>query len=151
MKVRIEIDPGFDEEVIIRAPAITDEVKRIRDALTGASGRSEELAVKNGDTECYVAYGELLFFETSGDKVWAHTSGECFLCPLRLNELIKLLPRCFTRASKSCVINTAHIRSLTRTATGIATAAFNSTEKKVYISRMYYKTVREIIEETRLK
>ena len=151
MKLRIEIDPDLPEEVIIRAPAINDKVRRIQEAILKASERSGELAVKNGDAEYYVSYDELLFFETSGEKVWAHTSSECFLCQERLSELLELLPRTFARASKSCIVNTSRIRTMARTATGIAKVTFDMTEKTVYISRMYYKIVREIIEETRLK
>lgn len=151
MKLRIEIDPEQTEEVIIRAPAFTDEVRRLQEVISKTIESSGEIALKNGESECYIPYDELLFFETSEDKVWAHTSGDCYLCTFRLSELETVLPRYFARASKGCLINTARIRSLSRNATGIGIAAFNTSEKKVYISRMYYNRVREIIEETRLK
>ena len=150
MKLRIEIDPDTPEEVVIKTKSINDTVKKIQEAISGVINKSSALAVKNGDSECYIEYDEFLFFETSDDKVWAHTKNECFLCPLRLNELMELLPRKFARASKSSLVNTAHIRSLARSPTGIAKASFNSSEKTIYISRMYFKTVRATIEETRL-
>ena len=33
MKLRIEIDPDLPEEVIIRAPAITDEIRKLQDTI----------------------------------------------------------------------------------------------------------------------
>lgn len=151
MKLRIEVDPDGDEEIIIRSRNVDERIRRVQEAIDRVLNGSDELAVKNGDAECYLPYRELLFFETSGDRVWAHTARECFQCPLRLGEITELLPRTFTRASKSCVVNTAQIRSITRSPTGVSKATFNSSEKTIFISRMYYKIVREIIEETRLK
>ncbi|MBQ7647010.1 MAG: LytTR family transcriptional regulator [Clostridia bacterium] len=151
MKLRIEIDPNQAEEVIIRAPAVTHEIRRIEEAVSKIIGQSGEIALKDGDEERFVSYDELLFFETSEDKVWAHTSDDCYFCPMRLGELERAAPLSFARASKGCLVNTALIRSISRSATGVGTASFTTSQKKVYISRMYYKKVRETIEETRLR
>lgn len=150
MKLKIEIDPERPEEVVIYAREIDENVRRLQVAIGAVLSASGELALKNGDSELYLPYGEVLFFETADNRVWAHTVKDCFSCQLHLNELEELLPRTFTRASKCCVVNTAKIRSLKRSPTGIAEAAFYETGKRIYISRMYYKVVRTIIEETRL-
>ena len=151
MKLRIEIDPSGEEEVVIRAPEISDKIRRLQETIDREMKGSEEIAVRKDGEECYLRYSDLLFFETDGSRVTAHTADDCFICPLRLHELETLLPRTFTRASKSCLVNTAHIRSISRTPTGVSTATFAKSDKTVYISRMYYKIVREIIEETRLR
>ena len=151
MKLRIEIDPSGEEEIIIKANGITDKIRRLQATIDREISGGEEIAVRKEGEECYLPFSELLFFETEENRVFAHTKDECFACPLRLNELEMLLPRTFTRASKSCIVNTAHIRSISRTPTGVSIATFAKTDKKVFISRMYYKIVREIIEETRLK
>ena len=150
MKLRIEIGPDLPEEVVIRAPEVSDEVHRLRDAVEQILRGEGEIAVRKNGEECFLPYREILFFETAGDRVWAHTRQECFACSLHLNELSSLLPRSFARASKGCLINTAQIRSVSRSPTGVGTVTFRSCGKVAYISRMYYKTVREIIEETRL-
>ncbi|MBO4277232.1 MAG: LytTR family transcriptional regulator [Clostridia bacterium] len=150
MKLRIEIDPERPEEIVIYAREITDDLRRIQSAVGSVLSKDGELALKNGDSEFYLPYAEVLFFETADNRVWAHTAKDCFSCPLHLHELEDLLPHAFARASKCCVVNTAKIKSLKRFPTGIAEAAFYGTEKRIYISRMYYKPVRTIIEETRL-
>ena len=85
------------------------------------------------------------------NKVYAHTKTACYICPMSIAALAAFLPRSFCRASKSTIINVMKIRSISRSPTGVGEVAFNGTEKKAFISRNYYKVVREIIEETRLK
>ncbi|MBO4453188.1 MAG: LytTR family transcriptional regulator [Clostridia bacterium] len=151
MKLRIEIDPEGPEEIVIRSREISDRLRRIQETIDRELNGSEEIAVRNGDDECYLPYRELLFFETVDNRVYAHTAKDTYVCPLRLNDLTLLLPRYFARASKSCIVNTSRIRSISRGPTGVSTASFANCDKKAFISRMYYKIVREIIEETRLK
>lgn len=151
MRVRIEIDPQAEEEIVIRAKEITDKLQLIQGALEREWNASEEIALRRGEEECYLPYREILFFETEGKSVVAHTKDDEFLCPLHLKDLLLLLPRSFARASKSCIVNTACICAIQRSPTGVSTARFSGSNKVVYISRMYYKIVREIIEETRLK
>ena len=150
MKLRIEIDPEADEEVIIRAHSLDEGTKALQEAIARAVDAKGEIAVRSGDRECYIPYREVLFFETDDGRVTAHTARERYLCPMRISELADLLPRTFARAAKGCLINTAHIRSISRSPTGVSTATFAGSDKTVFISRMYYKIVREIIEETRI-
>ena len=150
MKLTVEIDPGAAEEIIIRAKEVTPRIKRLQDAISRELSGAEELAVKSGDTECFLPFSRLLFAECSEDKVWVHTASDVYLCPLRLRELEEMLPRTFARASKSVIVNTAHVRSLSRSPTGVGEAGFSGCEKKVFISRMYYKSLRDVIERTRL-
>ena len=151
MKLKIEIDPERDEEIVIRAKEITPTLKKLQNAVADVLSGSEELAVRNGEAECFIPIREILFAETSGEKLWVHTAKDVFACPLRLIELEELLPRSFVRASKSSLVNSAHVRSLSRSPTGIGEATFPGTGKKVFISRMYFKNLRNTIEETRLK
>ena len=151
MKLKIEIEQGAEREVIIRADEIDDEVKRVRAALEKAISFSGEIALKSAGGEVFMPYTEIFFFEVQGDRTYAHTRSDCYVCSLRLTELTDILPKSFCRATKSSLVNTMKIRSITRSPTGVGEVAFNGTEKRAFISRMYYKEVREIIEETRLK
>ena len=150
MKLRIEISPGAEREVVIKAPELDDEVRRLQTAVEKASS-SGEIALRSGDGEVFIPVSEIYFFEVSDDKTFAHTAKDCFVCQMRLFELLETLPRTFCRASKSSLVNVMKIRSLSRSPTGVGEAAFSGTEKKTYISRMYFKPVREIIEEMRLR
>ncbi len=151
MKLKIEVDPAGDEEIVIRVKEISPLAKRLQDAVAAVLSGSDELAVKNGDAECFIPIGEILFAETADDRVWVHTAKDAFSCPLRLRELEELLPRSFVRASKSSIVNAAHVRSLSRTPTGVGEAGFGGTAKRTFISRMYFKNLRDTIEEIRLK
>ena len=150
MKSRIEIDPDAEREVIIRAPEIDDEILKIQSAVERASSTGE-IALRCGSGEIFVRHGEILFFEVSGERTFAHTAKECYTTPLRLLELEGILPGTFCRASKSVLLNTMKVRSLTRSPTGVGEASFSGSEKTAFISRMYYKSVRDVIEEVRLK
>ena len=149
MKLRIEIDEEAPEEIVIRAKSADARLRRLQTAIEGALG-SRELAVKKADEECFLPFAELLYFETSDKTAYVHTVHDCFVCPLHLNELERLLPAEFVRCSKSAIINTQLIRSLIRYPTGIAKASFKGSDKYAYVSRMYYKIVRDTIEEMRL-
>ena len=103
MKLKIEIEDGIEKELILRSPVIDDEVIRIRSALEQITSTSGEIALKTSGGEIFVSYSELYFFEVSGDKTFAHTKNDCFVCPLHLFELEDMLPRSFCRASHSRV------------------------------------------------
>lgn len=151
VKVRIEISPDSEEEVVIRAHTLSDEVRRISDAVNSAVGKEMTVALTDGDGEFFIPIGEILFFETDGGKTTAHTADRMYYAPYKLYELENTLPRTFVRVSKSCVVNTARISSISRNPMGASETRFTDSYKKIYISRSYYKTVREIIEETRLR
>lgn len=151
MKLRIEIDPDSQEEILLRAPAVTDEVRRLQTVIAEALSRKLELALQLGERECYIPCDEILFFETTERRVSAHTAEHMYFSPLKLCELEELLPRTFVRASKSCLVNTAHIAAINRSLTGASEILFKGTGKKIYASRMYYKIVHDTIEETRLR
>lgn len=151
MKLRIEIDPDSQEEILLRAPAVTDEVRRLQTVIAEAFSRKLELALQLGERECYIPCDEILFFETTERRVSAHTAEHMYFSPLKLCELEELLPRTFVRASKSCLVNTAHIVAINHSLTGASEILFKETGKKIYASRMYYKIVHDTIEETRLR
>lgn len=144
MKIRIEVDPALQQdELIIRCRQVTDDIRRLEQmALQGAE---PNLAFYKDDEEYFFPLGEVLFFETEGEAVWAHTPAEAYRTKLRLYELEALLPRPFIRAAKSTIVNTGKIYSIRQ---GVATASlisFSGTHKQVYASRHYYKALKERI------
>ena len=151
MKVRIEISDDGDEEVVIRARSLSDEVRRISEAVASASGGEATLSLTDGESEYFVPVASILFFETQEGHTAAHTADRMYYTPLKLYELEAVLPRTFARVSKSCVVNTAAISSIRRNPVGASETNFAGSYKKVYISRSYYKAVRDLIEETRIK
>lgn len=151
MKLRIEIDPELPEEIIIRGPEYNEKINRIKSVLDGLTDNSSDIALYSGEREFFIPISKLLFFETYDNKVWAHTQSNIYQCQMNLSQLEEILPRYFVRSSKSCVINIKEISSIKRTASGIGEAGFYKSEKIAYISRMYYHSIRDRIEEMRLK
>ncbi len=150
MKLRMEISDDLPDEVVIRCGRMTDEVMRLRSAFEAVIGGTE-LTLKSGDSEYFVPTDDVLFFETDDGKVAAHTADRMYYTEEKLFELEKMLPPSFIRVSKSCILNSAKVTSLTRNSiTGSAEATFASSRKKTYVSRMYYRSLRNLIYETRL-
>lgn len=151
MKIRTEIDPDSPGEIILRVPSLDEEAAALQTKLIKLVSSASEISVISGDREIYLPTKDILFFETFDSHVYAHTPKDCYKSDYKLYELEELLPRLFVRASKSTLINTSLIFSITRSLTGVAEAEFYGSKKKCPISRMYYHSVRDTIEETRLK
>jgi len=92
---------------------------------------------------------EILFFETDNNQVMAHTANEIFLTGSKLYELEKILPWYFSRISKSAILNVKKVYAITRNLTASSLIEFEGTPKHVYVSRVYYKPLKEKLEEMR--
>ena len=100
MKLRIEIDSELTEtEIVIKAAALTDEIADLQRLLQET--KAPRLIFYKGTGEYYLDLAEILFFETEGSKIYAHTQKEAYEVRLKLYELESILPRYFSRVSKS--------------------------------------------------
>lgn len=150
MKLRIEISDDCPDEVVIRCRTVGDEVRRLQTAFESALGEGAELVLSVGETEYFVPVASVLFFETENGRITVHTSDRMYYSDSKLYELEKTLPRSFVRISKSCIANSAKISSISHGFTGPGEVLFSGSDKKVYVSRMYYKILKETIYETRI-
>ena len=150
MKIRIEICEQGEEEIIIRTRNRDERVCQIEDALCTVLKNSRELTLYSGGAEFFVPISELLFFETSEGRVYAHTRESVYTAPYKLFELEDVLPSCFVRISKSTIANVKEINSITREVVGNGVITFSRCAKKTYFSRSYYKIMRDRIEEIKL-
>lgn len=148
LKIKIEIDPALTEnEVVIRCASVDDSVHKLHQfALQQASGVPKIVFYKGGQ-EFYFSPDRILFFETEGEAVHAHTEQDSFLIKHRLYELEELLPRHFLRVSKSCIANVAKIYSIQRDLTASSRISFAGTHKQIYASRRYYAALKNRIQE----
>lgn len=152
MKIRIEIDENAEEEeVVIHCRGITEQVAAVQRAVSDVVHASERLPFYKGNTEYYLPLDTILFFETDGGGVNAHTKDEIYQTKYKLYELEEILPGFFTRVSKSTILNTHHIYSINRSLTASSVVAFLGTHKQVYVSRYYYKPLISKLEEKRLR
>ena len=150
MKIKIEMDENFpEEEVIIRCRGLTPEVLALQKAISELPDGSGQMVFYKGETEYYLPLKSILFFETDSGGVHAHTADNIYQTKYKLYELEELLPGYFMRISKSAILNTKHIYSMTK---DISTCVvqFQHTHKQVFVSRYYYKPLKEKLEEKRM-
>lgn len=146
--MRIEIDDGLAEsEVIIRCPAMDEGVQRIQKFVSEQGGPAPKLVFYKDGQEFYFPQDKVLFFETEGEVVFAHTEADAFRTRFRLYELEDLLPAHFIRVSKSTIVNLNRIYSIKRDLTASSLVEFTGTHKHIYVSRRYYAALRDRLDE----
>lgn len=150
MKIRIEIEDNLKEaEIIIRSSSLDEEVQKIQKAVADIVSMEQRLVFYKGDTSYYLSLEDVLFFETEENEVHAHTRKEIFRTKYRLYELEEILPGFFMRVSKSTILNTRKIYSMTKSLPASCTVEFQGTHKQAYVSRYYYKPLKDRLEEKR--
>ena len=149
MKIRTEISDS--EEIIIRCRERNDRIRSLEAAIEETLRGENEISLFSDGTEFFVPKISILYFESSGGKVYAHTRDRIYTAPHKLFELEGILPSSFVRVSKSAIANIAEISYLRREIVGNGEMGFRGCEKKVYFSRAYYKLLQYKIEEMRLK
>ena len=146
VKWRIEVsDECVEDEVIIRCRGINESVQKIQAYLQSLA--EPKLTFYKGNQEFYLALEEILFFETESELVFAHTKSDALRVRYKLYELETMLPRTFIRISKGTIVNTVRIYAIHRNLTSSSQIQFMDTHKHVYVSRYYYKTLKERMQE----
>lgn len=150
MKIRIELDEQLkEEEVVIRCQSLTEEIQEIQKAVSDLISKKQRFVFYRGDTEYYLPLESILFFETEEKVVCAHTVDNVYQVRYRLYELEEILPGYFMRVSKSTILNTDQVLSISRNLTASSVVEFWHTHKQVYVSRYYYKPLKLKMEEKR--
>lgn len=151
MKIKIEIDESLQEdEVFIRCGELTDEISQIQRLVSDVVNAGQKYVFYKGNTEYYLPLKDILFFQTEGEQILAYTKEEIYETKYKLYQLEEMLPGFFMRVSKSAILNTNHIYSISRNLTASSTVTFAETCKQVLVSRYYYKPLISKLEEKRL-
>ena len=146
MKLHIELTDGSaEDEVIIRCGRVDDAIQKLQEYVLSMS--APRLTFFKGTLECYLPLEDVLFFETDGEQVYAHTAKDAYLVKRRLYELEEILPRSFARAAKGTIVNTKRIFAIDRNLASSSRISFTDTHKHVYVSRHYYKSLRKSLDE----
>lgn len=145
MRFRTDIRDECDEEIVIVCKSRSERIKRLERIIENALGTDAEMILNLSDAEYYVKKSDILFFETSGGKVTAHTRDRMYYSDCTLAFLESDLPESFMRASKSCIVNLSEICAVSSGITGSGEILFKDSDKKVYVSRGYYKALKENI------
>ncbi|MDR1793843.1 MAG: LytTR family transcriptional regulator [Erysipelotrichaceae bacterium] len=149
MKIRVEIDETLQEdELIIHCRKVDESIAAIQNFVSSQK-KAPTFEFRKGDQEYFLDLNDILFFETGDDIVFGHTREDAYQIKMRLYELEDLLPKNFVRISKSTIANILHIRSLQHRFNSASLIQFRDTHKEVYVSRMYYKILKEKMQERR--
>ncbi len=74
MKIHIELNENLTEdELIIRCRSISSKILEIQKTASDIINSSQKLIFYKGNTEYYLAVDDILFFETEGGQINAHT------------------------------------------------------------------------------
>lgn len=153
MKVRIELEEErTEDEIVIYCRSVTDGIKRIQKAVASAASAEQTVVLYKEDAEYYVELSDILFFETEGAVLNAHTRDDIYQTRYRLYELAEMFSENFVRVSKSAIVNTREIYSLTRNPLSTTSViAFVNSHKQVFVSRHYSKQLKEKVMEVRMR
>jgi DNA-binding LytR/AlgR family response regulator len=148
VKIRIETINGLDEdEVLIRCGRVDDTIQKIHQYILEQSQTGLKITFFKQNQEFYFPIDEVLFFETEGEYIFAHTASDAYRIKHRLYELEEMLPRDFVRAAKSTIVNIRRVYSITRNLTSSSLVKFANSHKQVYVSRYYYQQLRQRLNE----
>jgi len=151
MKIKLEIDESLvEDEITIRCQSYSDQIQAIQTYLTQTKEMRPHFEFFKGNEEYFLSVDEIMFFETSGETLHAHTKDDAFQTKMRLYELEEILPGSFIRVSKSCILNSVHVHSIDRKLNTSSLVQFRDTHKEVYVSRLYYKLLKEKMKERRI-
>ncbi|MDP4117939.1 MAG: LytTR family DNA-binding domain-containing protein [Bacillota bacterium] len=148
MKVHIELVRDLPEdEVLIRCCHVDDTIQKIQQFISEQTELSSKMVFYKNNQEFHLPLRDILFFETESEVVYAHTANDSYKIKYRLYELEKLLPHSFVRISKSTILNINLVFSITRNITSSSLVQFMNTHKQVYVSRHYYKNLKQRLNE----
>lgn len=138
-----------EEEVIIRCKEITPEIMQLQKTISNQSKKTQSIVLFQKDTEFYIDKSQILFFETEDQKVIAHTKTEAYETGKKLYELEEMLGGNFQRISKSAIVNVSKIYSIKKNVAASSAIEFQGTHKQIYVSRAYYKVLKDRLDEKR--
>jgi len=148
VKVHIEVDESMPtDEVLIRCGRADESIRNICQLILEHGGAEPNITFYKENMEFYFPLSNILFFETEGEHIYAHTGDDSYLIKYRLYELENLLPRSFVRVSKSTIANAAKVYSVTRNITSASLIQFAGSHKQVYASRNYYNDLQQRLQE----
>ena len=95
-----------EPEVVIYCNELSQDVLQIQEAMKEIQSKSAQFIFYKQEVEYYFPVHEILFFETDGKSVFAHTKNDIYSVKYKLFELENELPGYFMRIAKSTIVNT---------------------------------------------
>ena len=150
MKVKLVIDETLvEDEIIVRCRELSDEIILLQKHIKNLKKESNKICLNKNDMEYYIDTKDILFFETTNTEVCAHTVDDVYYIKMKLYELEEMLKKNFTRISKSTVLNIDQIYAIEKNIYSSNLVIFKNSHKKIYVTRVYYKSLKEKLQESR--
>ena len=111
MKISIDIDSAKqDTEILISCKSLTPEIEKLIATLRMLN---QQIMVEKGEETYILDVTRIMYVEAVDRKTFVYTQDDCYESKLKLYEMEERLEESgFLRASKSCLIQLRHIRSL---------------------------------------
>ncbi|MDE6365064.1 MAG: LytTR family transcriptional regulator DNA-binding domain-containing protein [Lachnospiraceae bacterium] len=141
MKITI-IEPkdGDEDEIIIRCRQLD---KRLLKLIYAIKAGENKITALQGSNYFQVEPEEIYYFEAVDNRVFLYLEKEVYETKRRLYELEEFFQDTdFFRASKSCIVNLAKVKSLSPAFNGRFEALMKNGER-VMISRQYVPVLKE--------
>ncbi len=149
LKVKLEINPDCKEtEVTISAAKMDAEIEKLYKMLQDGEKNLSQIEGFKDNVSYYLNLSEILFFETDSKVVMAHTAKNAYQVKYKLYELEDILGSNFMRVAKSTILNLDQIHAITRSISNCQ-IQFQDSYKTVYVSRHYYRDLRNRLDERR--
>jgi len=142
MSIVFRMDNNIDDDIVILYKKKNDVVDNLEKYCNNI-----KMIFYKREQEYYLDLNEIIFFETDINNISAHTINDVYNIKYKLYELEQMLPNNFVRVAKSTIVNINNIRSIKRNITSSSLIEFYNTYKKVYVSRFYYKNLKERLKE----
>ena len=149
MKIRIEHSES--DEIVIKCREENDKIRMLKASIEELLHGESVISLALENTEHFIPKHDILFFESSNGKVYAHTCDAVYTSRCKLFELEKMMPPSFVRISKGAIVNVNRVSTLRRELVGNGELSFRGGNKKVYFSRAYYKLLQYKINEMRFE
>lgn len=146
MKIKLEFDDELAaNEVIIKANQDSAQLQKLY-ALVQAEvtkqAQQAQIEFRKENRRYVVDVKDVLFFETSDNKVFAHTQNDFYQVNAKLYQLEAWLGDDFLRISKSGIVNVPQIMAFSKSVLGNRIEFFDS-QKELYASRRYAKKLND--------
>lgn len=141
MKITIQDCPeGEEDEIIVRCKQLDEQLMKL---IYGLRAGKSQLTVSKGEKLFRVLPGEIYYFESVDNRVFAYMEKEVYETRHRLYELDEELHGTdFFRASKSTIINLAKVENIYPVFSGRFEACMKNGERLI-ISRQYVPVLKE--------
>ena len=150
MKIKVDINEIYEEdEIIIKCQKLSEEIVKLQQMISNRKVNINHIELFKDNIEYYEDIRNIIFFETEDDVIKAHTRDDIFTTKKRLYELEEMLPNYFCRISKSAIVNAKEIYSISKNITAASKIEFRDSYKHIFVSRGYYKPLKNKINEMR--